>query len=152
MRRCCTAQPPQWVKCRHTGAMRSGLASTTAMSRARSPCTSACTRSPASAYGTNTCPAAVSAMPSPCAPRRAMSRVWASPIVQRADQELDIAGAALDGRWDGTGDPPARLAGDPGCDRLQGALARRGVAHDAALTDAVGAHLELRLDERDEEG
>ena len=109
MRKCCTAQPPQWVKWRHTGAMRSGLASMTAMRRARSPRTSACTRSPGSAYGTNTCPDGRSATPSPCAPSRAMSSACVSPIAQCTDEKFDVAGPAFDGRGNGAGHPP------PGC-------------------------------------
>ena len=43
------------------------------------------------------------------------------------------------------------LRGEPCGDRLQRTIARAGIAHDAALADALWAHLELRLDERNEE-
>ncbi len=47
--RCCSAQPPQCVKWRQSGATRSGLAESTATRRARSPRASASTCSPGSA-------------------------------------------------------------------------------------------------------
>ncbi len=62
-------------------------------------------------------PTAVSAMPSPWAPRRAMSNACVSPIAQRTDEKLDVARAAFDGRGNGAGDAPTRLRGEPCRDR-----------------------------------
>ena len=66
------AQPPHVPKWRQAGSTRSGEGLLTQSSAPRSRSTVAVTSSPGSENGTNTGPRSVSAMPSPCAPSRAM--------------------------------------------------------------------------------
>src|SRR5438552_16445204 len=109
--------------------------------RARFPSRSISTVSPGSVSGTKTRPVGVSATPSPEWPSAAIVTVSVTPS---AEQELAVAGAAGNRRFDQPVDAPAGLSGEPGGNRLRRSPRRRRVADDTALAKLGAPGLGLR--------
>jgi hypothetical protein len=72
------------------------------------------------------------------------------PVTAGSEQKLDVAGTTLKRRGNHIHYAPTCSRIDPCADTIDGALAGRGVADDAALSDRSRTRLELRLDQSDE--
>src|SRR5687768_15190772 len=103
----------------------------------------ASTRSPGKAKGTNTRLPPSRAMPSPRAPTLSIknSARSGSFAMARRDQEFEIAFWPGDRALRNTQHAPARLRGHPYRDPLADLGMQRGIAHHAALADALFADL-----------
>src|SRR5690606_22470263 len=145
---CCATQPPHAPKCRHSGCWRSGLS----VNLSAVPSDNR-QRSPGKAKGTYAGPLSVSATPSPCAPRCAISTTLpalASLIFAGSYQILLIAGTTAQGRFDHSLDSPTGLSRKPARNQIHRALAISGITHNAGLAHGRAPSFELRLDQCDQ--